>query len=224
MLIHRDFTPNICPSNVFVGIFWPGFVAVLSWLRYGVKSPFQFSSDHIIGSHKTRSGEITFARGGTYNHQVVVNYAGHHGLHSTDGGRVAAQAFAHVHVAVIAKARDGFSGHGIDGLQGIVEGEDQALVLFVFAFPIIEPPSAHAKQIGVDPDLLATQCTYGNQGVVFAHHIHRSIDDNGAEEVGLLIPRRVHPGHLQFCNVFFGDVRSCKIPGLVRASAVMRPG
>src|SRR5690606_22274028 len=120
--------------------------------------------------------------------------ARHHRLYTGNGSWIAVQALPQIHVTAVAKVRDRLSGYGVDGLQGVVQGEQQTLIFFVLTFPVVQAPSRYPSQFGMNPYLLAGDHIQSNQGRVLSHHVHYRVDDNGIKEIETIVARWIHPG------------------------------
>ena len=54
-------SPQVLLPRVFVGILWPGIVAIFAGKWNGMEHPYQLSGHHAVGLDMPRRGKIVFA-------------------------------------------------------------------------------------------------------------------------------------------------------------------
>jgi hypothetical protein len=143
------------------------------------------------------------------------------GLNSPKRCRVAAETFAKVHDAVVAKRRDRLAGHRVDFLQVIVHAEDQTSILAILAFPIVQAARRHGLHAFADPELFSGACIKRDEGTVSAASVYSAVHDDRMKH---RLAVRVRPGDLQLLYVLPRDVFRIEIARTVGVAAVRNPG
>src|SRR5205823_4503921 len=155
LLVDRDFTPGVRAAGGLPGVLRPGLVPELAGARDGVEGPERLAGDHVEGAQIAGRRAVALAGRGAQDDRILPDVPGRAGLHAADRLRIAAQAFAQVHAAVVAERVNGDAGLDVDLLQVAVGGEDQALIGAVLRLPVIESAISDVAFDGVRPALFA---------------------------------------------------------------------
>src|SRR5713101_1687967 len=111
--IERHSGPIVGGSAGFPGVTWPGFVAEFAGSRNGMKRPAKFAGADVEGANIARRSGKCFWIASTDDDQVFEDDSGAGENDGVGAGRFAAEIFAEINAAGVAKIRDGFAGGGV---------------------------------------------------------------------------------------------------------------
>ena len=221
--VDRDLAPGVGAADVLPGVLRPRLVALLAGMRHRVERPHQLAGDDVVGAQRARRRQVAFAGRRAEQQQVLEDLARRARLHAADQRGVAADALAQVDEAVRAERQDRLAGGGVDGLEVVVDLEDQPAIAAVRALPVVDAAPGDAAQPGVDPQLLAGGRVERDERLVLRQHVHRGADDDRIELVDVVVADRVGPRHLQAGDVLRRDLREVDELRGVGAAAVVLP-
>ena len=208
--VDGDFPPGVDAANPFVCVFRPGVVAHFAGVGDGVEGPHEFACAGVVGAEVAGGRFVFFAGGGTEDEEVFEDAAGVAGLDAAHGVGVATEADAEVDFAVITEAHDGFAGAGVEGLQHVAGGEEDAAVGCIFGLPVGDAAVGDggfgiAEVVG--PEEFAGGSVEGGDGVVEADDVHAPVNDGGVEAVAeAVVAGGVKPGLAELADVGFVDL------------------
>ena len=151
--------------------------------------------------------------------QVLEDLAGQAAL-LLDRLRIAVEPFPQIHHTVLAEARNGLAGAGVEGPQHVQRGEQQPAILAVGALPVVHAAHREALDLGRHPALRAGRRVDGDQRVAAGPRVDHVADDERIE-VGVAVG--IRPGDLQRPDVALGDLRGGHEPGTVRPAGIVAP-
>jgi hypothetical protein len=122
-----------------------------------------------------------------------------------------------------AEGQDRFAGGGVDGLEVVVDLEEEAAVLAVRTLPVVDAAAGDAAQPGVNPQLLARGRVEGDERLVLRQHVHRGAGDDRVELVDVVVADGIRPRHRQAGDVGRRDLGEVDELRRVGTAAVVFP-
>ncbi len=213
----------LAPPDVLPGVLGPRLVALLAGMRHRVERPHQLAGDDVEGAQGAGRRQVAFAGSGAEQQQVLEDLARRARLDAADQRGIAPDALAQIDQAVGAERQDRLAGRGVDGLEVVVDLEDQPALAAVGALPVVDAAPGDAAQTGVDPQLLARRRIERDKRLVLRQHVHRGAGDDGIELVDVVVADRVGPRDRQAGDVLRRDLREVDELRGVGAAAVVLP-
>jgi len=106
-------------------------------------------------------------------------------LDELEGGWVAAESFLEIHAAVVAEGGDQLAGSGVESVEDVIGGEEQAAVGTVLTLPVIDAAVRYEfgrLRILPGPDFLTGGGVEGDDGVVLGEDVEGAVDGDGLKE------------------------------------------
>ena len=219
--IDRDLAPRVRAADVLPRVLWPGVVPELTGMRHCVKLPHEFAGDDVVGAEIAGRRQVAFAGRRPEQDEILENLARRVGLYAADRRRIAAEPLPQIDRAVDAEREDRFAGGGVELLQVVAETENQAPILAVLAFPVVDAPAREALEPLVNPDLGACRGVDREQRVVAA----LAVDDAARDDrVEARLAVWIVPRDLELADVRFVDLLRRDEVRIVGTAGVVHPG
>ena len=145
------------------------------------------------------------------------------GLNADNRLRIAAESLPQIDQPVVAERQNRFSCSRVDLLEVVVDREDQPPILAVLALPIRDAARCQARQVLVDPDLLAGGCVERHERAVPRQHVHDVVDDDRIEHIGTIVAGRIDPGDFELVHIGLVDLLEIDEVRGIRSAAVVLP-
>src|ERR1700737_2870479 len=124
-------------------------------MRNGMKRPHEFPSDHVVSTKIAWRGQIAFTGCRPQHDQIFEDASRGIGLNADDGVRISTETLPQIHEPVVAKCQNRLAASGLDFLEEIIDREDEAPIVAVFALPVRNSARRQAWKVFVNPDFLS---------------------------------------------------------------------
>ncbi len=201
----------------------PSVVAKFTGMRDGVKRPAQFAGANVVRANVAgRRGESLWIAA-TDNQQILVNNGWTGQDDGLGGGRLTAKIFAKVDATVFCKRRNGFAGDGVQGVEEIHHGNEDALV---FAIGPVGEAAIWLRSTDSRVEFPEQLSGRGIQGKYFlcrSDAVEYTLDNDGARLKAACFLRVKAPGDAEALDVGPINLRKSRIVIVLRGAAICRP-
>ena len=75
----------------------------------------------------------------------------------------------------------------------------------------------------MNPNLFSSGGVEGNQRTILRQHVHHVVNDDGIEQISVVVAGRINPRNLELIYIGFVDLVECDVVGRIGTASVIRP-